>query len=120
MSSPKFAAHYKLFVFFQSADSVEAALKLDGKLVLNRELRVMSNNSRAVSLSNLITVKRKKIHKKRKPLPKDEACTDTVVKKLKKFQKTSHKSYVDTEAQIELLTSRETDLIMKKKVRNYA
>lgn len=98
---------------------MEAALKLDGTLVLNRELRVMSNNSRAVSLSNLITVKRKKIHKKRKPLTKD-TCTDTVVKKLKKIKKISHKSSVDTEGQRELLTSTENDSIMKKKVRNHA
>lgn len=98
---------------------MEAALKLDGKMVLNRELRVMSNSSRAVSLSNLITVKRKKINKKRKPLPKD-ARIDTEVNKSKKIKKTSHKSSVDIEGQSELLTSTETDFIVKKKVRNHA
>lgn len=79
----------------------------------------MSNSSRAVSLSNLITVKRKKINKKRKPLPKD-ARIDTEVNKSKKIKKTSHKSSVDIEEQSELLTSTETDLIVKKKVRNHA
>lgn len=98
---------------------MKAALKLDGNLVLNRELRVMSNSSRAVSLSNLITVKRKKINKKHKPLPKD-ACIDTAVKKLKKIKKTSHKSCVDIERQTELFPSIETDSNIKKKVRNHA
>lgn len=78
----------------------------------------MSNSSRAVSLSNLITVKRKKINKKRKPLPKD-ARIDTEVNKSKKIKKSSYKSSVDIEGQSELLTSTETDSIVKKKVRNH-
>ncbi|XP_054262322.1 uncharacterized protein LOC128986165 [Macrosteles quadrilineatus] len=54
------------FVNFKSADSVAEALKLDGTLVLEREIRVNQINKNADSLSSLINVKRSK-KKRRKP-----------------------------------------------------